>query len=87
MSDLMARFEKASQDVQNLPDRPANDVLLELYALFKQGKEGDCQGKRPGLLSPVKRAKYDAWAKLAGLAQEEAQQRYVDLVQKLESGS
>ncbi|MEI8167563.1 MAG: acyl-CoA-binding protein, partial [Chloroflexales bacterium] len=37
MSDLTARFEQAAQAVQALPKRPENDVLLKLYALYKQG--------------------------------------------------
>src|SRR3546814_3372617 len=39
MSDLQARFEQAKQDVQGLSERPDNDTLLRLYALYKQGSE------------------------------------------------
>jgi diazepam-binding inhibitor (GABA receptor modulating acyl-CoA-binding protein) len=41
-------------------------VLLQLYALYKQGSEGDVEGKRPGFTDMVGRAKYDAWAAIKG---------------------
>ncbi len=79
----MSQFEQAQQDVKTLTKRPSNDDLLFLYAHFKQGTEGDVKGKRPGMLDMVGRAKYDAWANLKGLAQEEAQQKYVAKVEAL----
>lgn len=82
--DLQARFETAAEEVQGLPQRPDNATLLRLYALYKQGTEGDVQGKRPGMMDFAGRAKYDAWAKLEGTEQEEAKQRYVDLVDELQ---
>ena len=85
MSDLTAKFEAAADAVQNLSKRPGNDELLTLYALFKQGKEGDVSGKRPGFTNPVGRAKYDAWAKLKGTPQDDAKQRYIDTVDQLKA--
>ena len=83
MSDLQKRFEQATKDVQALPDRPDNDTLLRLYALYKQGSEGDVSGDKPGFFDFVGTAKYEAWAKLKGTSQDEAQKKYVDLVKKL----
>ena len=83
MSDLQARFEQAAKDVQGLSERPDNDTLLRLYALYKQGSEGDVAGPKPGFFDFVGTAKYEAWAKLKGTAQDEAKQKYVDLVKKL----
>ena len=86
MSDLQAQFEQAAADAQQLPSKPSNDTLLQLYSLYKQGTAGDVSGKRPGFTDFVGRAKYDAWAKLKGTSQEEAMQRYVELVNKLKGG-
>lgn len=86
MSDLQAQFEQAAQDVQKLPKRPDNNTLLELYALYKQASEGDASGKRPGFTDFVGRAKYDAWAKLAGTPRQRALQDYVDVVERLKGG-
>ena len=83
MSDLKARFEQAAKDVQGLSERPDNDTLLRLYAFYKQGSEGDVTGPKPGFFDFVGTAKYEAWAKLKGTAQEDAQKKYVDLVKKL----
>jgi acyl-CoA-binding protein len=83
VSELKKRFEDAAAAVKKLKDDPGNEVKLELYALYKQGSEGDVQGKRPGFTDMIGRAKYDAWAKAKGLSREEAMKKYVDLVKSL----
>ena len=83
MADLKSSFEQASKAIQGLPERPDNDTLLRLYALYKQGAEGDVSGAKPGFFDFVGTAKYEAWAKLKGTAQDEAKQKYVALVKKL----
>ena len=83
MADLKTDFQKAAQDVMNLEDRPDNDSMLRLYALYKQGSEGDVSGPKPGFFDFVGTAKYEAWEKLAGTSPEDAMRKYVDLVRKL----
>ena len=83
MSDLKARFEQAAKDVMALSERPDNDTLLRLYALYKQGSEGDVSGPKPGFFDFVGTAKYEAWTKLKGMGAEDAMQKYVDLVAKI----
>ena len=83
MTDLRSQFESAAQAVQRLPKKPDNETLLKLYALYKQSTAGDASGKRPGFTDPVGRAKYDAWDKLKGTSQDQAMQRYIDLVNTL----
>jgi len=83
--ELIAQFQQAAEDVTKLSEKPDSGDLLRLYAMFKQGKEGDCAGERPGMLDFVKRAKYDAWKGLAGTSKEEAMQMYIDLVNELKS--
>ena len=83
MADLKAKFEKASEDVKLLKERPDNDTLLKLYALYKQGSEGDARGEQPGFFDFVGTAKHEAWVKLRGLAQDEAMRRYIALVEQL----
>lgn len=83
MSDLKNQFEAASVAVKSLPDRPDNDTLLQLYALYKQGSEGDVNGPKPGFFDFVGTAKYEAWAKLAGTSTDEAMKKYIALVNKL----
>lgn len=83
MSDLQARFDAAKEDSVKLPKRPDNKTMLLMYAYFKQGSTGDVEGERPGFTDLVGRAKYDEWAKVKGMAKEEAMQKYVDLVESL----
>jgi acyl-CoA-binding protein len=79
----MSAFEQAQTDIKTLKRRPGNDDMLFLYAHYKQGTSGDVSGSRPGMLDMVGRAKYDAWAKLAGLSCAQAQAKYVARVQAL----
>jgi acyl-CoA-binding protein len=83
MPDLRREFEKAALDVLQLGERPGNDTLLLLYALYKQGAEGDVSGVRPGFFDFVGTAKYEAWAKLKGTPADEAMRRYIELVRSL----
>ncbi|MBD8524569.1 acyl-CoA-binding protein [Pseudomarimonas arenosa] len=83
MADLKAEFEQAAEDIKKLAERPDNDTLLKLYALFKQGAEGDVSGPKPGFFDFVGTAKYEAWAKLKGTSQDDAKKKYVALVKKL----
>ncbi|EYB67552.1 acyl-CoA-binding protein [Deinococcus phoenicis] len=82
---MQAAFEQAQKDVQGLSRKPGNDILLKLYALYKQGTVGDVTGDRPGGFDFVGGAKYDAWAGLRGLGQEEARREYVNLVETLKT--
>ncbi len=86
MSDLSLKqnFEKAVADSKNLNSRPSNDVLLQLYSLYKQATEGDNSAEPPS--NPfdfVSKAKHGAWEELKGVSKEDAMQRYIDLVTKL----
>ena len=83
MSDLRAQFDAAAQAAQNLPSRPDNNTLLQIYALYKQATVGDVTGSRPGFTDFVARAKYDAWAKIKGTAKDQAMRDYIDLVERL----
>ncbi len=80
---LDTEFDQAVAQSKALPERPDNATLLKLYALYKQGSSGDAQGERPGPMDFVNRAKWDAWHDLAGLSQDDAKQRYIDLIEDL----
>ena len=83
MTEINSRFEQAAAAAKSLPEKPDNDTLLQLYALFKQGSAGDVSGEKPGFFDFVAAAKYEAWEKLKGLSAEDAMNQYVDLVRKL----
>lgn len=83
MNDSVEEFEDAATAAKSLPERPDNETLLKLYALYKQGSEGDVSGDKPGFFDFVGVAKYESWEKLKGTPPEEARARYVALVRQL----
>jgi diazepam-binding inhibitor (GABA receptor modulator, acyl-CoA-binding protein) len=80
---LEEQFKASAEKVKTLQSRPSNEHLLDLYALFKQGTDGDCAGARPGMFDLKGRAKYDAWASKKGTTKDQARQLYVALVERL----
>jgi len=81
--DLAVQFNDALEKVKHLSSKPANDKLLQLYAYYKQGVQGDITGNRPEGFDFKAIAKFDAWTSLKGLTKEEAMQKYIDLVDRL----
>lgn len=81
--ELKETFEAAVAASKTLASKPDNDVLLQLYSLYKQGTEGDAQGDGPGGFDFVGQAKHNAWAGQKGKSKEAAMQEYIDLVNKL----
>jgi carboxylesterase len=79
--DLEQRFADAQAKIKPVTGL-GNDVMLDLYALYKQATTGNATGDRPGMLDIKGRAKYDAWAKRKGMTKDAAMQAYIDLVGK-----
>jgi len=86
--NLVTRFEAAAERVATAPAggtlKPSNEMKLRMYALYRQAKDGDVQGKRPGMMDIVGRLKYDAWAGLKGTSREDAMRRYAEEVESIE---
>jgi diazepam-binding inhibitor (GABA receptor modulating acyl-CoA-binding protein) len=83
VSDLKTKFDQAVADSKNLSERPDNQTLLKLYALYKQATTGDVEGKRPGFTDMVGRAKWDAWNEFKGISNNDAMKQYVSLIEDL----
>ncbi|KXS19973.1 alpha/beta-hydrolase [Gonapodya prolifera JEL478] len=83
MADLTAKFEQAAKDVNDFKSRPTDAELLELYGLYKQGTVGDVNTAQPGWLDFKGKAKWDAWKKLEGTSKEDAQKKYIEVVEGL----
>ena len=80
---LTERFEEAVAKSKTLTTRPDNQTLLKIYALYKQGTQGDVQGDKPGFVDMVGRAKYEAWEGQQGKSQEDAMNEYIALIDRL----
>ena len=83
MSDTKKLFDKAVKDVTKAKSDPGNEMKLRLYAHFKQASVGDVSGDKPGFTDFAGRAKFDAWTKIKGMSQEDAQKAYVKLVERV----
>jgi diazepam-binding inhibitor (GABA receptor modulator, acyl-CoA-binding protein) len=83
--ELQQLFEQAVTNSKLLSEKPSNEVLLQLYSLYKQATEGDVtDDKAPS--NPfdfVNKAKFNAWSELKGKSKDDAMKAYVDLVEKL----
>jgi acyl-CoA-binding protein len=82
--ELQQQFEQAVAESKTLSSKPSNEILLQLYSLFKQSTEGDVNTEAPS--NPfdfVGKAKHDAWSGLRGIIKEVAMQQYIDLVKQL----
>lgn len=82
MTNLKQKFDDTVASVKNSDAdfNPSNELKLEMYALFKQATVGDVQGKKPGMMDLVGKAKYSAWGKIKGMTAEDAMQSYIDRV-------
>jgi acyl-CoA-binding protein len=81
--DLKSKFAAAAAAAKQTKKKPDNSTLLKLYSYYKQATEGDVKGDRPGGFDFVGGAKYDAWSKLKGMANDEAMTNYIKQVDKL----
>ena len=78
-----AEFKKASDFIKvKKMAGLSNDQQLELYALFKQGTEGDNKRDKSKVSGQVEEAKYNAWMKKTGMKSEDAKKQYVELTKK-----
>ncbi|KAI1317131.1 Acyl-CoA-binding domain-containing protein 1 [Mortierella claussenii] len=75
-----AEFDAAAAKVKDLPKAPSNDVLLKLYALFKQATVGNNTTAAPGTFDFKGKAKWEAWKAQENVSQEEAEKQYIALV-------
>jgi len=82
--NIQELFNQAVARSKALTEKPGNDVLLQLYSLYKQATEGDVNIDPPAnAFDFVGKAKFNAWESLKGKSKEVAMQEYIDLVNKL----
>lgn len=83
---LRETFEQAVIDSKTLASRPDNNILLQLYSLYKQANDGDAPDEGPtNPFDFIAKAKHDAWIKLQGLSADTAMGQYISLVESLKA--
>ena len=80
---LSDQFSSAQEQVKTLTQRPSNEELLDLYALFKQATEGDNTNPKPGMFDMKGQFKWKQWKSKEGLSNAEAMENYIALVEGL----
>lgn len=81
--EILMAFGDAKERVKTLANAPDQAAQLSLYALFKQGEDGDVTGRRPAMAKMVERAKFDARRELKGMSKVEAIEKYIAKVTEL----
>jgi len=81
--NLDEQFRAAVALTQKLSQRPTNEVLLKIYALYKQVTVGDVTGEKPVGFDFKAAAKYNAWESLKGKGKEECMKTYIEIVNSL----
>ena len=81
-TELDKEFEKFFQLLSELKESLAPDVMLKLYAYYKQATSGDIFSVNDE--SDVRNAfKFNAWTQLNGMSQDDAKQAYIDLAKQV----
>eukprot|EP00039_Didymoeca_costata_P011733 m.166125 g.166125 ORF g.166125 m.166125 type:complete len:327 (-) comp15271_c1_seq2:1520-2500(-) len=87
MDVVNQQFQRAVQMIKDLPKVPregdpeitiSNQNKLDLYGLYKQATEGDCNEPKPGMFELIKKYKHEAWKKREGLSDVDAKRKYLD---------
>lgn len=69
--------------VNGFSGTPTQNELLKFYSLYKQATVGDNTRPKPNILNMKDRYKWDAWEKLKGMSQEDAEQEYIRYADEL----
>ncbi len=81
--DLDIQFQEAYKIASNLETKLPPDVMLKLYAFYKQGVEGDRFSMNANTKSLRGAFKFNAWIQLRGMTPDEAKKEYIKLVHTL----
>ncbi|MDM1396465.1 acyl-CoA-binding protein [Myroides odoratimimus] len=78
--DFTEAYERISREAKNLPP----DVMLRIYAFYKQATNGLSHQDFEDMSSDLKRAfKFNAWTQVSHLTIEEAKLEYIKLAKEI----
>lgn len=83
---LPETFERAAKHIKTLVAKLDSNQLLELYAYYKQVKEGPCNIPRPRWYEMQAKQKWEAWYGLGEMDRETAMKRYIAVISELDPG-
>ena len=76
------KFTKAFNDLSELEENLAPDIMLKLYAYYKQAVIGNTFSYG-GEVDVRDAFKFNAWTQLNGMTQENAKKQYIKLVKNI----
>lgn len=81
-NSLDIEFDKAFQRLSEFQESVAPDIMLKLYAYYKQATSGDIFSMNDE--ADVRDAfKFNAWTQLNGMSQEKAKREYINLAKQI----
>jgi acyl-CoA-binding protein len=82
--DLNTRFQEAFENASNMTQALPQDVMLRLYAYYKQATSGTAkyynQSENFGLIDAFKT---NAWIQISHLSPDEAKEEYIKTINSL----
>lgn len=82
--DLDTLFNEAFMKVSNMEqDSLPQDVMLRLYAYYKQANFGSVRSMNYSNLDVRDAFKLNAWLQVSHLTEEESKRQYIDLVNEI----
>ncbi len=72
---MLEKVRAREADVQKLD----KDTKLKIYSLGKQGKFGDNNEPKPGMLAVKEKAKWDAWTAHKGMDKHVARSQFAEV--------
>lgn len=83
---LELKFSKAATHLSQLivQSKLNDDMLLYLYARFKQVTVGKCSTARPSFFDFQAKKKWDAWNALGDMTKEDAQEQYINKISEVD---
>ena len=83
MEELNAKFQKAYEVSSSMKEKLPPDIMLKLYAYYKQATKGNKYTKPSGDNEIRNAFKLNAWFQVNSMTEEEAKIRYISLVEEI----
>jgi acyl-CoA-binding protein len=81
--DLDTRFQEAFEKASNLTQALPQDVMLRLYAYYKQATFGTAKYDQSENFGLINAFKTNAWIQISHLSSDEAKEEYIKIVNSL----
>jgi acyl-CoA-binding protein len=81
--NLETRFQEAFEKASNMTEQLPQDVMLRIYAFYKQATQGTFQFRHLNNNDLRNAFKTNAWMQISHLTEEEAKELYIETINEL----